>query len=149
MSNLLFLPQHNYPHSLTVAFLTEEASDYEKNWAKRESIYSVTTWLFDILYHQEQEVNIRIWSACTTTYRIRKAYLLCRLLCWFSPQTSYNKGRQRSPTESKIKIGSQIAVVVGWKHIALNQKRLWSKTLPIVILLFNLWGQKIFNAVID
>lgn len=56
--------------------------------------------------------NMVIWyltsasqSACTRIYRIRKAYLLCRLLCWFWPQTSYNTGRQRSPTEIKIKMG--------------------------------------------
>lgn len=58
-------------------------------------------------------------SACTSTYGIRKAYLLCRLLCWFWPQTSYNTDRQRSPTESENKMGKvrMLSSVNGTGHL--------------------------------
>lgn len=58
--------------------------------------------LLRIIRYPKPEVS---GSACTSTYGIRKGYLLCRLLCWFSPQTSCNTGKQQSPTGSKIKMG--------------------------------------------
>lgn len=50
-------------------------------------------------------LNRQVTSVFTSlhwcSHRIRKAYLLCRQLCWFWPQTSCNTGIQRSPTENK------------------------------------------------
>lgn len=69
-------------------------------------------------------------SACTSTYGIRKAYLLCRLLCWFWPQTSYNTGRQRSPTESENKMGKvrMLSSVNGTGHLwARQEQNAWSR----------------------
>lgn len=46
-------------------------------------------------------------------YRIRRAYLLCRLLCWSWPQTSCSTGIQRSPTGNKQSGKSQHVVHLG------------------------------------